>query len=174
MELPPEQSGRTSPRTSSAPSADLVRMPLRKHKFKKWYKQLNITTALCRRKGGCFCIQTENLWLRFNINRIFWQDRKDRYQAYFSICLRNCCDDSLNGKRYQALLQAPKFCPSSLGDLQGKVISHNMSPMAVLAKYIKETSPNAKVIFICPCTAKKAEVQLEEVRPYIDTVLTFE
>ena len=49
-----------------------------------------------------------------------------------------------------------------------------MSPMAVLAKYIEETSPNAKVIFICPCTAKKAEVQLEEVRPYIDTVLTFE
>ncbi|MBQ9080893.1 MAG: 4Fe-4S dicluster domain-containing protein [Clostridia bacterium] len=53
-------------------------------------------------------------------------------------------------------------------------ISHNMSPMAVLAKYIKETTPNSKVIFIGPCTAKKAEVQLEEVRPYVDTVLTFE
>jgi iron only hydrogenase large subunit-like protein len=39
--------------------------------------------------------------------------------------------------------------------------------MAVLAEYIEETSPNAKVIFICPCTAKKAEAQLEEVRPYI-------
>ena len=53
-------------------------------------------------------------------------------------------------------------------------ISHNMSPMAVLAKYIKETTPNAKVIFIGPCTAKKAEAQLEEVKPYVDTVLTFE
>ena len=46
--------------------------------------------------------------------------------------------------------------------------------MAVLAKYIKETTPNAKVIFIGPCTAKKAEAQLESVKPYVDTVLTFE
>lgn len=53
-------------------------------------------------------------------------------------------------------------------------ISHNLSPMATLAKYIKETTPNSKVIFIGPCTAKKAEAQLEKVRPYIDTVLTFE
>ena len=53
-------------------------------------------------------------------------------------------------------------------------ISHNMSPMAVLAKYIKETTHNAKVIFIGPCTAKKAEAQLEAVKPYVDCVLTFE
>ena len=53
-------------------------------------------------------------------------------------------------------------------------ISHNMSPMAVLAKYIKETTPGAKVIFIGPCTAKKAEAQLENVKQYVDTVLTFE
>ena len=53
-------------------------------------------------------------------------------------------------------------------------ISHNLSPMAMLAKYIKEHTPNAKVIFIGPCTAKKAEAQLEEVKPYVDTVLTFE
>jgi iron only hydrogenase large subunit-like protein len=30
------------------------------------------------------------------------------------------------------------------------------------------------VIFIGPCTAKKAEAQLESVKPYVDTVLTFE
>ena len=53
-------------------------------------------------------------------------------------------------------------------------ISHNMSPMAVLAKYIKDTTPGAKVIFIGPCTAKKAEAQLESVKPYVDAVLTFE
>ena len=53
-------------------------------------------------------------------------------------------------------------------------ISHNLSPMATLAKYIKETSPGAKVIFIGPCTAKKAEAQLESVKPYVDCVLTFE
>jgi iron only hydrogenase large subunit-like protein len=53
-------------------------------------------------------------------------------------------------------------------------ISHNMSPMGALAKYIKETTPNSKVIFIGPCTAKKAEAQLEEVKPWVDCVLTFE
>ena len=53
-------------------------------------------------------------------------------------------------------------------------ISHNLSPMAALAKYIKETSEGAKVVFIGPCTAKKAEAQLETVKPYVDCVLTFE
>jgi len=53
-------------------------------------------------------------------------------------------------------------------------ISHNLSPMAALAKYIKETTKDAKVIFIGPCTAKKSEMQKEDVSPYVDTVLTFE
>ena len=53
-------------------------------------------------------------------------------------------------------------------------ISHNLSPMTTLAKYIKETTENAKIVFIGPCTAKKAEAQLEEVKPYVDAVLTFE
>ena len=53
-------------------------------------------------------------------------------------------------------------------------ISHNLSPMAALAKYIKDNTPNAKVVFIGPCTAKKAEAQLESVKPCVDTVLTFE
>ena len=53
-------------------------------------------------------------------------------------------------------------------------VSHNLSPMAMLAKYIKETSKNAKVVFIGPCTAKKAEAQLDSVKPYVDAVLTFE
>ena len=53
-------------------------------------------------------------------------------------------------------------------------VSHNPSPMAALAKYIKDTTPGAKVVFIGPCTAKKAEAQLESVKPYVDAVMTFE
>lgn len=53
-------------------------------------------------------------------------------------------------------------------------VSHNLSPMATLAKYIKETDEKAKVVFIGPCTAKKAEAQLDEVKPFVDVVLTFE
>lgn len=53
-------------------------------------------------------------------------------------------------------------------------ISHNLSPMAAIAKYIKETDETAKVIFIGPCTAKKAEAKQERVAQYVDCVLTFE
>ena len=53
-------------------------------------------------------------------------------------------------------------------------ISHNLSPMAAISKYIKEQEPNAKIVFIGPCTAKKAEIKQEKVKPYVDSVLTFE
>ena len=53
-------------------------------------------------------------------------------------------------------------------------VSHNLSPMGRLAKYIKETDADAKVVFIGPCTAKKAEAQLDSVKPYVDAVMTFE
>ena len=55
-----------------------------------------------------------------------------------------------------------------------KHISHNLSPMAMIAKVIKEARPNCKTVFIGPCTAKKAEAQKEEVKKYVDCVLTFE
>ncbi len=54
------------------------------------------------------------------------------------------------------------------------LVSHNPSPMVALAQYIKSTDENAKVVFIGPCTAKKAEAQLEHAKPYVDVVLTFE
>ena len=66
-----------------------------------------------------------------------------------------------------------RYIKSAYPDL-AKYISHNRSPMAELGKYIKETAPGAKVVFIGPCTSKKAEAQLEEVRPYVDHVLTFQ
>lgn len=53
-------------------------------------------------------------------------------------------------------------------------ISHNLSPMATIAKYIKEHEAPCKTIFIGPCTAKKAEIQREEVKPWVDAVMTFE
>ncbi len=53
-------------------------------------------------------------------------------------------------------------------------VSHNLSPMATLARYIKEDRPRVKVVFIGPCTAKKAEVKKDDVKDYVDAVLTFE
>lgn len=53
-------------------------------------------------------------------------------------------------------------------------VSHNLSPMATIAKYIKQTDETSKIVFIGPCTAKKAEIQKESVKPYVDVVMTFE
>ena len=53
-------------------------------------------------------------------------------------------------------------------------ISHNLSPMATIAKHMKEKEPDCKIVFIGPCTAKKMEFQKESVRPFIDSVITFE
>ena len=53
-------------------------------------------------------------------------------------------------------------------------VSHNLSPMATIAKYLKEHESGCKTVFIGPCTAKKMEVQKESVSPYIDAAMTFE
>ena len=66
-----------------------------------------------------------------------------------------------------------QFVKNEFPDL-AKNISHNYSPMAEMAKYLKDTDPGCKVIFVGPCTAKKAEVQREDVRQYVDSVMTFE
>jgi iron only hydrogenase large subunit-like protein len=53
-------------------------------------------------------------------------------------------------------------------------ISDNLSPMAAISKYLKKNDPTAKVVFIGPCIAKKAEIRKEKVAPYVDAVMTFE
>ena len=53
-------------------------------------------------------------------------------------------------------------------------ISHNLSPMATISRYIKERDPEARIIFVGPCTAKKAEIKLDEVSPYVDSAMTFQ
>lgn len=71
-------------------------------------------------------------------------------------------------------------CPAFVSFVEKKYpklrdrVSHNLSPAATVAKYIKENVENAKIIFIGPCTAKKMEFRLDRVKPYIDCVLTFE
>ena len=66
-----------------------------------------------------------------------------------------------------------QYIKSSFPDLL-PLVSHNVSPMVALAKYIKSTDGKAKVVFIGPCTAKKAEAMKDEVKPYVDSVITFE
>ncbi|MBO7353909.1 MAG: 4Fe-4S dicluster domain-containing protein [Lachnospiraceae bacterium] len=71
-------------------------------------------------------------------------------------------------------------CPAFVSFIEKKhpelvpFISHNLSPMATIAKYLKDRDGKCKVVFIGPCTAKKVEAQKEKVRNYVDVVMTFE
>lgn len=53
-------------------------------------------------------------------------------------------------------------------------ISHSISPMIATGRLIKSTDPQAKVVFIGPCTAKKREAQEEDIKDAVDFVMTFE
>lgn len=53
-------------------------------------------------------------------------------------------------------------------------ISHNLSPMATMARLIRKRDPNGKIIFIGPCIAKKGETLYTEAGKYVDCTITFE
>lgn len=65
------------------------------------------------------------------------------------------------------------FVEKNFPQLKDK-ISHNLSPAATISKYIKETDPACKIVFIGPCTSKKMEFKKDSVKDYIDSVITFE
>ena len=64
---------------------------------------------------------------------------------------------------------AKKYFPETIGS-----ISQELTPMVATARSIKKKHPNAKVVFIGPCAAKKLEASSEEIRSDVDFVITFE
>ena len=53
-------------------------------------------------------------------------------------------------------------------------ISMALTPMVLTGRLIKKQKPDAKVVFIGPCAAKKLEASRKSVRSDVDFVLTFE
>jgi [FeFe] hydrogenase (group B1/B3) len=53
-------------------------------------------------------------------------------------------------------------------------VSDALTPMVATARIIKKEHPNAKVVFIGPCAAKKLEAQRRTVKSDVDFVITFE
>lgn len=53
-------------------------------------------------------------------------------------------------------------------------ISHNLSPMAEIGRRIKEKEPDAHLIFIGPCIAKKEEILTGRAKDIFDYAITFE
>lgn len=53
-------------------------------------------------------------------------------------------------------------------------VSRELTPMVATARSIKVNRPNARVVFIGPCAAKKLEASRKTIRSYVDFVITFE
>ncbi|MDI3074045.1 [Fe-Fe] hydrogenase large subunit C-terminal domain-containing protein [Clostridioides difficile] len=52
-------------------------------------------------------------------------------------------------------------------------VSPSVSPMIACGRAVKILNPDAKVVFIGPCMAKKKEAMLEDIKDAVDFVLTF-
>ena len=81
-----------------------------------------------------------------------------------------------NGDKYMTNSCCPgflRFIEKTVSTEAGK-ISGTVSPMVATAKYIKAQDPEAKIVFIGPCTAKKAEAIRNGAEGAVDYVLTFE
>ena len=53
-------------------------------------------------------------------------------------------------------------------------VSQELTPMVATARKVKENTPDARVVFIGPCAAKKLEAMRVRHRSFVDFVLTFE
>ena len=53
-------------------------------------------------------------------------------------------------------------------------ISMALTPMTLTARMIRTQHPNAKIVFVGPCAAKKLEAMRKSIRSEVDFVLTFE
>ena len=53
-------------------------------------------------------------------------------------------------------------------------ISMALTPMVITARLVKKDNPNARIVFVGPCAAKKLEASRKSVRSDVDFVLTFE
>lgn len=82
----------------------------------------------------------------------------------------------INEKKFMTSSCCPafvKFIEKNYPNLMEHV-STAVSPMIAISRLIKETDKNARVVFIGPCTAKKAEIMEEDIVGSTDYVLTFE
>ena len=66
-------------------------------------------------------------------------------------------------------MMARRLFPKESGN-----ISMTYTPMIYTARLVKREHPEAKVVFIGPCAAKKLEAMQEELRNDVDFVLTYE
>ena len=96
------------------------------------------------------------------------------------LCTIEEAHDFLDKVPEQQPFMATSCCPSwsvmakKLFPQFAPYISMALTPMVITARMIKKEHPNAKVVFVGPCAAKKLEASRRSVRSDVDFVLTFE
>jgi len=80
------------------------------------------------------------------------------------------------GENYMTSSCCPGFVSYIEKKFPGEVskISDTVSPMIACGRMLKKNHPDALVVFIGPCTAKKSEVQRGNLAGAVDYVMTFE
>jgi len=81
-----------------------------------------------------------------------------------------------NGERYMTSSCCPGFVNyvEKMFPEEASKISNTVSPMVACGRLLKKDHPDALVVFIGPCTAKKSEIQRKTLSGSIDYVMTFE
>ena len=96
------------------------------------------------------------------------------------LCAAQEAEDFVNEVPEKLPFMATSCCPAwsvmakKLFPDYANCISMALTPMTLTARLIKKHNPNAKVVFVGPCAAKKLEAMRRSVRSEVDFVLTFE
>ena len=96
------------------------------------------------------------------------------------ICAVEEAKDFLEKVPAEQSFMATSCCPAwhamvhKLFPAQAKNISMTLTPMVYTARMVKREQPDAKIVFVGPCAAKKLEAIREDIRSDVDFVLTFE
>lgn len=85
----------------------------------------------------------------------------ERYHSQDPFMITSCCCPA-----FMRLIE--KTLPSLTA-----VVSNSVSPMIALGRLLKRSEPDCRVVFIGPCTAKKGESKLPDMKGAIDCVLTY-
>lgn len=96
------------------------------------------------------------------------------------LCTVQEAQDFLDEVPEKLPFMATSCCPSwsMLAKMEfpehAECISMALTPMVLTARLIRSLHPDAKIVFVGPCSAKKLEAMRESVRSEVDFVLTFE
>lgn len=95
------------------------------------------------------------------------------------LSIKEACEFDKHVNKTGDIMITSCCCPMWVGMLKKvytslvKDLSPSISPMIAAGRVIKKINPNAKVVFIGPCIAKKAEAKEKDLSGAIDFVLTF-